>query len=322
MVSLFLSFPFLSSLPLFFSLKGRPTSTERLPDSARQGYDDDDSSLPSNDGPAWDGHGPEPSSKPSRFSSSSSSHTNPKNLFSPWDREVSPSEVEGGPRAPVPSNNKGAFDPIDNEEFYDTTGQTEDPNAYSSAGGVGGRKKSLRLGLGKKGKGIKGLIGHRERYENQGTGMSGGGVEGDRFEKMSRARGEGGIGGTRSREEEEYQDEFERELNVGASRKAGKGKSSASEPRFDEFENEGPEDAWGSGAGSGSSVGRSNSGRGAGGSSNLGRSSSGSVRGSATQAPAPAPLTATKTGGAVRGSREDDDCELLLLLLPISCSSC
>ena len=89
-------------------------------------------------------------------------------------------------------------------------------------------------------------------------------------------------------------DDFERELN------APKAKQPAVVDRYDSFEQEGPEDAWAS------SVGKQN-----------GRSAVAAPPASANSGSRqdPAPLTATRTGGTVQGSREDDDCEPFPLCL-------
>ncbi|KAL8286615.1 hypothetical protein RQP46_004143 [Phenoliferia psychrophenolica] len=269
---------------------------ERLPDSARHGYDDDEASVEAGGAAAWDGHGPEPPKKDkSRFGNGSRSDGGAKALFSPWDREVEPDEVEGGGYGPAPTSSGKAFDPIDNEEFYSSTPSPS--NQSISEDSRSNRKSPSKLGSKLKPKGLKGILSHRDRYESTPA------ESGDRFDRMNAARGDsssfslGGGGGG----EEEYQDEFERELNQGSRTKttttaAGRtGGGGGGGARYDSFESEGPEDAWAS------SVGRSSSTTGGGRSSVAppSRAGSGSV--------APAALVPTKTGGTVKGSREDDD---------------
>lgn len=155
--------------------------------------------------------------------------------MSPWDRTVDSDEVEGSSRAgSIRSgvNGNGArFDPIDNEQFFPSTAATDD------------RPRSVRSKKSKKG--LKGLLSHRDRYENQEPASSG-----DRFDKMNAARG----GQLSSRRQDEYQDDFERELNEG-SRSAAPAAS-----RYDDFEQEGPEDAWASARPAGTGSGARNGG--------------------------------------------------------------
>ena len=193
----------------------RGNDTERLPDSAQHGYGDDDSSLQGSEGgAAWDGRGPEPAKKGSSRFGSGSKVEGAKSLFSPWDREVEPDEVEGGYGGPglsrsgtasSSSGRGGAFDPIDNEDFYTPTAASDEP----SIGRSSSRKSPTKAG--KKPKGIKAILSHRDRYETAAPEPS------DRFDRMAAAK-------------EEYADEFERELNESA-----KGPKPAA-ARFDSFE--------------------------------------------------------------------------------------
>lgn len=292
---------------------------ERLPDSSRRGYgdDDEDSSIPGSTS-NWDGRGPEPAASNSR---NSGNNQNPHFSLSPWDRTVSPSEVEGGPPDDDDFGLRGddsrGADPLDNEVFYATT--TQDSNLGSRAGSGGGGKK--------KGKGLKGLLGNRDRYD---SGGSSGGGDKDRHERMRAARDNTGGGGDynsdRSGGGDEYQDEFERELNTG-SRSRASTTASAPSNRYDSFDQEGPEDAWSSRGGGGITPQRT------GGVSSIapqrtGVSSIAPQRTGASSSPAkivpqstgassyrsarddfatPKPLVQTRTG-TVQGTKEDDDC--------------
>lgn len=163
--------------------------SERLPDSSRREYDDPSSSstLPSTN-ETWDGRGPEPPVKDAA--------TNRNGLSA----------------RPPPSTGES-------EEFF--------PSGSQAGGSIKGGS-SIKKG---KKKGLKGLFGNRRsRYENQEPEGAGG----DRFEKMNSAHGVAAtpvertgyeiddiapsLGENRGREEE-YADEFERELN-GGGRKA------------------------------------------------------------------------------------------------------
>lgn len=199
-------------------------SAERLPDSARNDYADGDSTASSQQGSGgWDGRGPEPSRRDQRSGGHGRSGLH---LMSPWDRTVDSDEVEGGSSRPgsvrsgVNGNGGGRFDPIDNEQFFPSTADVDKPRSVRS-------KKSK--------KGLKGLLSHRDRYENQEPASSG-----DRFDKMNAARS-GGQSSAGAGRQDEYQDEFERELNQGSARR-----EAPAATRYDEFEQEGPEDAWAS----------------------------------------------------------------------------
>lgn len=166
----------------------RCSLTERLPDSSRREYDDPSSSstLPST-AETWDGRGPEPPTK--------DASTNRNGLSA----------------RPPPSAGES-------EEFF--------PSGSQASGSIRGGS-SIKKG---KKKGIKGLFGKRSRYENQEPEGAGG----DRFERMNSAHGSAVVpvertgyeiddiapspGESRGRDEE-YADEFERELN-GGGRKA------------------------------------------------------------------------------------------------------
>lgn len=204
-------------------------STERLPDSSRNDYADADSvSSSQQNAGGWDGRGPEPSRVSGR--QGKNGRSGGMHLMSPWDRTVDSDEVEGSSRAgSIRSGNGGRFDPIDNEQFFPSTAATDD------------RPRSVRSKKSKKG--LKGLLSHRDRYENQEPASSG-----DRFDKMNAARG----GQSSSRRQDEYQDDFERELNEG-SRSAAPAASS-----YDEFERDGPEDAWASSRPAGAGAGARN----------------------------------------------------------------
>ncbi|ORY59420.1 hypothetical protein BCR35DRAFT_309279 [Leucosporidium creatinivorum] len=199
---------------------------ERLPDSARNDYADADSvSSSQQNGGGWDGRGPEPSRRDQR--QGKNGRSGGLHLMSPWDRTVDSDEVEGSSRAGSVrsgvNGNGGRFDPIDNEQFFPSTAATDD------------RPRSVRSKKSKKG--LKGLLSHRDRYENQEPASSG-----DRFDKMNAARGQ-------SSRQDEYQDDFERELNEGSRSAAAPAAS-----RYDEFEQEGPEDAWASSGPAGASA--------------------------------------------------------------------
>lgn len=119
------------------------------------------------------------------------------------------------------SNNTGAaYDPLTNEQFFSSTGQTDDLADAGRPGSV--RGKSSKKG------GVKGLMKHRSRYEDQGQNGTG-----DRFDRMAAARG-----GSR---QDEFQDDFEREINQGSRGGAAPPPSA----RYDQLD-DGPEDAWAS----------------------------------------------------------------------------
>ncbi|KAM0792303.1 hypothetical protein ACM66B_004991 [Microbotryomycetes sp. NB124-2] len=191
---------------------------ERLPDSTRYGYDDASSVRSGNTG-EWDGRGPEPARR-ERRSGGIGSHGGG---LAPWGRVVDASEVEGngysrsGRALDEPERNGGAYDPLTNEQFFSTSSQTDDPLGAGS-----GRPASLRNKSSKKG-GIKDIMRHRSRYESQGDSDLG-----NRHDRMAAARNGSG--------RDEYQDEFEREINRGGSA------SNAGYGALDD----GPEDAWAS----------------------------------------------------------------------------
>ncbi|KAM0756287.1 hypothetical protein T439DRAFT_25605 [Meredithblackwellia eburnea MCA 4105] len=292
---------------------------ERLPDSARHGYEDDEEGGGGPGGEEWDGRGPEPAKRTGvhRFGRGGGGGDHKFNL-SPWNDEVDPDEVEGGYGGPDIDRAKSGggperpFDPIDNEQFYDTTsggggggngsdmGGDYGNSSATKAGGIGfgrsaSRKSSTKI---KKPKGIKGILSHRDRYESQssetynnGGGAGNGNSNGDRFDRMAAARGnDDGYGGGGS---QEYQDEFEAELNGGTYRRPG-GASSGGGARYDSFDQEGPEDAWRSSSTPASPVKSNRTGTTVAASSSSARAS-------------PAPIIPTKTGGTVQGTKEDDD---------------
>lgn len=187
-------------LPLFTSTDS--TWIERLPDSSRTGYaGGSTSSLPST-AETWDGQGPEPPLK----DRTRNGIPKKSRSFSPWESSVDPDEVEGGP----PSRGYGddedyadsgrGGDPLENEQFYATNTGSEQTSSR------GAKAESIKKS--KKGKGgIRGLL-HRSRYEQQ-DGPETAGKGGDRFDRMNANAGRDGA-------EDEYQDDFERELNQGA----------------------------------------------------------------------------------------------------------
>ncbi|KAK4058843.1 hypothetical protein OIO90_000289 [Microbotryomycetes sp. JL221] len=194
---------------------------ERLPDSARHAYDDGSSIRSGNTG-EWDGRGPEPKRREQR---SGIGRGGGGGLTAPWGRVIDASEVEGnefsrsGRHLPE-SNGNGTYDPLTNEQFFASSSQTDDP---LGAGGSG-RPSSLRHKSSKKG-GLKDIMKHRSRYENQGDASLG-----DRHDRMAAARN-----GSVARDQ--YQDDFEREINQGgAANSAG---------RYDQLD-DGPEEAWAS----------------------------------------------------------------------------
>lgn len=214
---------------------------ERLPESAQVEYNNAEGSTESVNG-TWDGRGPEPPKKDGNLRKNTDRRTG----FSPWANEIDEDEVEGGPRSrpgSIAETGRRA-DPFDNEEFYATTSQTGgNGNGSGSGFGNGGSGGSVKA---KKSRGFKGLL-HRDRYENQGgqeLSSTSGSKKGDRFDKMNAARGSSsnGIG----RQEDEYQDDFERELNRASTTKNTANSKSQSQNRFDDLDSEGPEEAWGS----------------------------------------------------------------------------
>lgn len=152
--------------------------------------------------------------------------------LAPWDNVVDDDEVEGEPEgglwrdgenlAPVDSRGsqvrgqrrQNEPDPLENEQFYPSAGDSGyggSGSALGRVGSAGSRKKNSKMG---------GLLGkHRDRYAAQpspGTSSS----------ELARRR-------------DSYQDDFEREINEGS-------RPAKREERFDTFEAEGPEDAWAS----------------------------------------------------------------------------
>lgn len=225
------------------------TDIERLPDSAQAEYNNPDGISGTSSTGAWDGRGPEPAKK-DRVGNNVG-NTNHRSGFSPWSNEVDVTEVEGGPstleeydeeeraRGNGSSGKNGGgrkADPLDNEEFYATTSQTQSTNN----GDVGGPSSSGR-GKKSKGKGIKGFLSHRDRYENQGPetiSSSTNGNGGDRFDKMNASRNGNGINEAGASGGDEYADEFERELNTGSKVSKGNEFRNSSDGRFDTFDND------------------------------------------------------------------------------------
>ncbi|GAA5944720.1 YqaE/Pmp3 family membrane protein [Sporobolomyces koalae] len=178
-------------------------------------------------GQEWDGRGPEPARVSGRLGGSSGRK---HHGLAPWDNVVDDDEVEGEPEgglwrdgenlAPVDSRGsqvRGSRrvnepDPLENEQFYPSAGDSGFGGSGSALGRTGsaGSKKKSKMG---------GLLGkHRDRYAatpSPGTSSS----------ELARRR-------------DSYQDDFEREINEGT-RSGGR-----REERFDAFEQEGPEDAW------------------------------------------------------------------------------
>ncbi|GAA5822440.1 hypothetical protein JCM10212_006213 [Sporobolomyces blumeae] len=206
---------------------------ERLPDSARHGYGDSETTSVQEE---WDGRGPEPARASGRSKISARRHHG----LAPWDNVVDDDEVEGEPdgglwRDPAnlaPVDSRGSTrrstpatpaDPLENEQFYPTAGDS------GYAGSAVGKTTSRGSAAGKKRSKVGGLLGkHRDRYASAaGPGTTSSSELAGRTGSTSRRDG--------------YQDEFEREINEGA---AGKAATRRDEPRFDAFEQEGPEDAW------------------------------------------------------------------------------
>lgn len=179
---------------------------ERLPDSARTGYSDGPEGYEGNGTGDWDGRGPEPSR-----------HKGRRDFLTPWNDEVDLGEEQNGNgagdeyRLSRPQSRTGEFDPLENEAFY-------------SSGGAANISDSEARKRRHKQKGPKGAFHkHKDRYLNPDKSTAP-----DRFGTMDAARR------SSSRREDEYQDDFERNLNqeaVAAKRKP------AAEP-------EGPEDPW------------------------------------------------------------------------------
>ncbi|SCV69038.1 BQ2448_2058 [Microbotryum intermedium] len=225
---------------------------ERLPDSARNEYADADSVESGQVGGTeeWDGRGPEPSNRP-RLSGNPNLSTGGKkqhhgfHITSPWDDVVEEDEVQGNPRRPGDDDGRAPassrpYDPLDNEEFFPSTSGADTMPASSASSGGGGPKKL-------KGRGFLGK--NRNRYENTTT-PSGDGGRGrdDRFNRMNAGRSAGGdpLRSTRSQVADDYQDDFEREINGAAVRSKTTANSTSPTSRFDTFESEGPEHAWAS----------------------------------------------------------------------------
>ncbi|KAK4053804.1 hypothetical protein OIV83_001460 [Microbotryomycetes sp. JL201] len=186
---------------------------ERLPDSARYAYDDA-SSIRSGSNGDWDGRGPEPARRNGHSHGIGSGGSG----LAPWGRVVDASEVEGNGysrsgRVTDNSERNGTYDPLTNEQFFSTSSQTDDPLGLR-------RPASLKNKSSKKG--IKDIMRHRSRYESQGDSDLG-----NRHDRMAAARN----GSAR----DEFQDDFEREINRGSTANAG----------YDALE-DGPEDAWAS----------------------------------------------------------------------------
>ncbi|GAA6023708.1 hypothetical protein JCM10207_008757 [Rhodosporidiobolus poonsookiae] len=163
----------------------------------------------------WDGRGPEPERQGRRLNTQRKKHG-----FAPWDNVVDDDEVEGEPQGglyrsrsnlapPSPgrstSNLSSGGDPLTNEQFYAVPSNDAPVDT--------GRKSKKKLGSGLLGK-------NRTRYEQP-------------FDAND-------VSSSRTRPSNDYQDEFEREINEGAAAP----KRPAADARFDSFEQEGPEDAW------------------------------------------------------------------------------
>ncbi|GAA5839753.1 hypothetical protein JCM3766R1_004603 [Sporobolomyces carnicolor] len=180
-------------------------------------------------GQEWDGRGPEPARVSGKLGSGGGRK---HHGLAPWDNVVDDDEVEGEPEgglwrdgenlAPVDSRGsqvrgqrrQNEPDPLENEQFYPSAGDSGyggSGSALGRVGSAGSRKKNSKMG---------GLLGkHRDRYAAQpspGTSSS----------ELARRR-------------DSYQDDFEREINEGS-------RPARREERFDTFESEGPEDAWAS----------------------------------------------------------------------------
>jgi len=188
---------------------------ERLPDSARYDYEDgasvenasfdNDPSGPGPSAPEWDGRGPEPrhSGSQSNVGKKFSHNGNTRNFLSPWDNEVDLEDIQGEDRArPGPSAGRADADPLDNEQFYNSSLNTHDGIATHATGNQARKKKTFA--------GVRGILGsHKDRYAAD-DGQAGGG--GDRFDRMKANRG---TSSSYAPPDDEYQDDFERELNTG-----------------------------------------------------------------------------------------------------------
>ncbi|POY70183.1 hypothetical protein BMF94_6766 [Rhodotorula taiwanensis] len=183
----------------------------------------DTDSLRSN---SWDGRGAEPE----RRAKPLNTRRKHRHTLSPWDDYVDEDEVEGGEpgdglyrtesrRFDPPSRTSTSSrptepvaDPLTNEQFY-----PQPVAAPLRATPTGGKKKFGSA-----------LLKNRSRYEQP-------------FDTTDAAS-------SRTRGSDGFQDDFEREINGGAQQSAAYSSSRAggSAGRFDTFEAEGPEDAWGS----------------------------------------------------------------------------
>ncbi|GAA5996298.1 YqaE/Pmp3 family membrane protein [Rhodotorula paludigena] len=172
-------------------------------------YGDDQDSLRSGE---WDGRGAEPERN------IRNNNGNHRHRFSPWGDIVDDDQVEGEPRgglsrqrsnlaspATTRAANEPAPDPFENEQFYSNAPERPD---------VAPRKSKKKFG--------SGLLKNRSRYEQP--------FETDGLQSSR----------TRSRTDD-FQDEFEREINTGSSQPPAPAAA-----RFDSFDQEGPEDAWAS----------------------------------------------------------------------------
>jgi len=198
-----------------------PTYTERGADAAIPGQE-------------WDGRGEEPARASGRLKNSRGSKHH--HSLAPWDNVVDDDEVEGEPEgglwredenlAPVDARGnrpkkKNSADPLNNEQFYPTAGDS----GYGGSGSALGRTTTRGSSASKKKSKMGGLLGNRrDRYAAEpspGTSSS----------ELAQRR-------------DEYQDDFEREINEGFG--SEQQPSSRKNERFDNFEQEGPEDAWAS----------------------------------------------------------------------------
>lgn len=201
-------------------------STERVA-GAPSPYNDGDADSLRRD--SWDGRGPEPEHLQR---SAHAKNGNRRHRFSPFADIVDDSEVEGEPQSglyrsrsnlapPSRTSSTGtgaAFDPLTDEHFYEQR-QEVPPE---------GLRKPQKKKFG------SGLLKNRSRYEQpfDTAGL-----------QASRTRSRTGDG------DDEYQDEFEREINGGGGASAAAAPpvgGAGSAGRFDSFEPEGPEDAWAS----------------------------------------------------------------------------
>lgn len=190
-----------------------------------------DAAIP---GQEWDGRGEEPARASGRLKNSRGSKHH--HSLAPWDNVVDDDEVEGEPEgglwredenlAPVDARGnrpkkKNSADPLNNEQFYPTAGDS----GYGGSGSALGRTTTRGSSASKKKSKMGGLLGNRrDRYAAEpspGTSSS----------ELAQRR-------------DEYQDDFEREINEGFG--SEQQPSSRKNERFDNFEQEGPEDAWAS----------------------------------------------------------------------------